>query len=246
MTWLVHWVFHLSKTTQSAFSFLFLFRFDPQDPHLGRPCWWQLLRRRSLLGGKDALSPQGGAIFPWKEKPRILSCRVSSRCPRMRSLSPLCWSTTTTWSTSTRTCKPELEPPCQHHFDPLRSALIEFNRVWSLLLFPRTDPSPTSLWTKVKGCWGEISPAVRTRPLCKMDSWETYKICRCLAVKLLTGTVEKVLIMMKVHRKTIMESFLNQFFNFYFDDVLDCKQSDSRKSEQHNDKEGENEVKVTV
>lgn len=34
-----------------------------------------------------------------------LGSSVGSRFPRMRKPSPLCWNTTTTWSTSTRTCK---------------------------------------------------------------------------------------------------------------------------------------------
>lgn len=39
-----------------------------------------------------------------------LDSSVGFRCPKMRKPSPLCWNTTTTWSTSTRTCKLTFDP----------------------------------------------------------------------------------------------------------------------------------------
>lgn len=119
----------LSKATKWV---CFPFRFNPQDPHLGRPCWRQLLRRRSLLGGKDASSPQGGAISLDSEA--VLSSRVSFRSLRMRSPSPLCWSTTTTWSTSTRTCKLSLSLVHWARVTPLWSTSIHLVWVWSSLI----------------------------------------------------------------------------------------------------------------
>lgn len=159
--------------------FLFPCRFNPQAPHLGRPCWRQLLRRWSLLGGKDALSPQGGAIsFERRKKKSLELVRVSSG----------------SWGWGVHPPSAGVQQPhgpqAPGHVSSL--SLVHWarfsrrTRVWSVPLFLLTDPSPTFLWIKVKGCCGEISYVVKTMhscdklrllmKLCKMDSSETYKI----------------------------------------------------------------------
>lgn len=120
------------------YSFLLSDRIHPEIPDLGRSSWWQLLWRWSLLGGKGAFLPPDGSIV------LVLTGLVCwFRFLRMRKPSPLCWNTTTTWSTSTRTCKLT--------FDTVSSSLPPFICVIKgNSLFNSTELKQTSLWNKVR------------------------------------------------------------------------------------------------
>lgn len=70
-----------------------------------------------------------------------LGSSVGSRFPRMRKPSRLCWNTTTTWSTSTRTCK--LTADTLFRSPPPLAGVTE-------LSFYSTELRPTSQWNKVR------------------------------------------------------------------------------------------------
>lgn len=118
-------------------------RFYPEVPHLGRPCWWQLLWWWSLLGGMCTFPTTRWCTCPLNGK-EIVWQHVSVSGSRGWGGHPACLGVQQPHDPQT---PGHVSSPTLHH---ILIFLLLLTYSYSISSLCSTDLSQTSLWSKVR------------------------------------------------------------------------------------------------